>query len=50
MLLENVIPAENIQQHFAVPNVIFTYVTRAILKQLQKVIKKLETAPDAKNH
>ena len=50
MLLENVIPVENIQQHFAVPNVIFTYVTRAILKQLQKVTKKLENAQDAKNH
>ena len=50
MFLENVIPVENIQQPFAVPNVIFTYVTRAILKQPLKVIKKLENVPDAKKY
>ena len=50
MFLENVIPVENIQQPFAVPNVKFTYATHATLKQLQKVTKELENAQDVKNH
>ena len=50
MFLDPVILVENNLLLIVVINVIFTYVTRAILKQLQKVIKKLENAQDAKNH